>query len=703
MRPFRYLLCMILILAISGCGSTAGTDGGSFSASVPGTDILGNTEPWVDSDLYGSVTADKEIRLEDDFAAAVNGPWKLERGDKFYGTFQEASDKVIEGKKRILADESIQGANADVVRAYYALASDWDSRNKDGATPLKPYIDDIVSIGDTEEMYGFFFDRKRNPLGLGPVVSDPGDMKRSTLHNERYLLFLDSPDMSLSGGGGDNDLYFHIDTVDNLEKYEMVVNSAQYVLVRLGYTEKEASKLISSCMNWERQVAMADNRNGIEKIEDITYEHDKAVSLAKGFPLEELLNAWGIDRSADIVINPVYAKKLKSLCRKENLEDIKAFLIVNYCLGCSDLLDRDTYDRVMEFQRSRRKEKTDYGKTEEQLEDELMFDTYIGGSSVVGAMNQLFVENIFDESCIGELNTMTEDTIAHFRELFKNEEWMSEEGRAQCIEKLNSIRVHIAYQDFDSVDYKTLDIKTRSEGGNFLEAFFEAKRFEAEHMAWLSGRPYDINYWDPITPELSTTITNAAYRPDTNGIYIFAGVCVEPLYSPGMSYEEKLAGIFTIVGHEITHGFDDGGVQYDKDGQEQNWLPDEDQAAFTDRNDNVAVYYSTKKPYQGSGLYSGSNVSKEATADMGGIKITLMMAKDKPDFDYDRYFRAYAKVWKTNVPLEYEKQMFSGDVHPLAFYRVNVGLQQFDEFQETYGIKETDGMYLAPDKRIKVW
>ena len=88
---------------------------------------------------------------------------------------------------------------------------------------------------------------------------------------------------------------------------------------------------------------------------------------------------------------------------------------------------------------------------------------------------------------------------------------------------------------------------------------------------------------------------------------------------------------------------------------------------------------------------------------MGGIKATLYLAAKVPDFDYDLYFRSFARLWRMNVPLESEKQRFSGDVHPLSFYRVNVGLQQFDEFYETYGIKEGDKMYLDPDKRIKVW
>ncbi len=132
-------------------------------------------------------------------------------------------------------------------------------------------------------------------------------------------------------------------------------------------------------------------------------------------------------------------------------------------------------------------------------------------------------------------------------------------------------------------------------------------------------------------------------------------------------------------------------------------MPYKDQVAFSDLNDKVASYYSTFTPYPGSGLYNGSNLTGEATADMGGLKAALYLASKVPDFDYDLFFSSYARLWRVNIPLDAEKNYFASDPHPLAFYRINVGVQQFDEFYETYGVVEGDGMYLDPEKRIKVW
>ncbi|MCR5227399.1 MAG: hypothetical protein K6E27_09325 [Eubacterium sp.] len=156
------------------------------------------------------------------------------------------------------------------------------------------------------------------------------------------------------------------------------------------------------------------------------------------------------------------------------------------------------------------------------------------------------------------------------------------------------------------------------------------------------------------------------YNAQTNSIYIFAGILEAPVYSKYMTYEENLAGLFTIVGHEITRGFDKDGSQYDKDGLNNPILSDDDLKGFNDLNNRGAGYYSIQSPFTGSGMVLGQNLCGEATADMGGIKATLYLAEKEDNFDYDTYFRAYARLWRTNVTLEAEKNSLANDVHPLA-------------------------------------
>ena len=201
----------------------------------------------------------------------------------------------------------------------------------------------------------------------------------------------------------------------------------------------------------------------------------------------------------------------------------------------------------------------------------------------------------------------------------------------------------------------------------------------------------------------NTLQTNAFYSPQYNGIYICAGIVDAPVFYEGITDEDLYGGLAIVVGHEITHGFDDGGVRYNKDGSERPWMPEEDQQAFNDRADKVSAYYSSLYLFSGSGNYGSGAVNKEAIADMGGVRIALKAAEKLPGFNYDAFFRKWALVWATQRSTDAEISLVKGDPHPLAYLRINVTLQQFEKFYEIYDIKTGDGMYLEPDKRISVW
>ena len=684
---------VILSITLCACG---GKGGGK------GLESLGFASAWVDSDLVGSITEDMEIREQDDFAAAVNKEWKLDMGDEYYGVFQGVSDKVMANKKKILTDSSIKGETVECLRDYYRLESNWEERNADGVKPLQPYIEDIQSIASVDELYDFFADPVRNPLFLSPVTVLLPGILHSEAYEDNYAVYFTSPDLTLTLKGK-NDFYFSLESEEGFERFEQVRDEAGYLLGQLGYSDKEASDLISQCMVWEKSVAAADNKDSVQDMDIVTFNRKEAIELAGDFPIEKIIDGWGFKDSKYFILNPGYAKKWAGLCKSSNLENIKAFLIVNYCMNSWKYLDRESYDKITDWEMPRGEVKPEKVEPEDRIEDRLMLDEYIGKTPMVGAMNRVYVETFFDDSQTKELTDLTQNVIDTFETVFNREDWLSKEGKKACIEKLKAIKIHVAHQDFDTLDYGKLKIKAHEDGGSFLEAYYASRRFEMDHMNWLSRQTFDAEYWDPLGTELSTTLINAIYMASTNSIYIYAGICDEPIYSSDMSYEEKLGGLFAIVGHEITHGFDREGAQYDKDGFYDPILSSEDLGAFNDRNEKVASYYSTLIPFSGSGPCSGNKVSAEATADMGGITAALCLAEKEKNFDYDLFFRTYARMFKCNTILEDEKDRMTSDMHPLAFYRINVAMQQFDEFYETYDVKKEDKMYLTPKKRIKVW
>ncbi len=687
------ILCLCLdCLALTSCEDTAETYSG---------DIDYSDGKWIDSDITGSIGEDDEIALCDDFAAAVNKDWKLEQ-DRPFTLLQDVEELMIQKCKAVLSDESVTGETAEALKSYYSLSSDWEGRNEDGMEPLRKYIDDIEAIADTEGLYQWMSDPERNPLFAGPLTVPDYGIDCSDKFPESYTVYITRPGLSLEDDLGDAGAYFDLST-DRLELFEQTKDKAAYLLEKLGYSGQDVKKITGNFFAMEKKLCATDDHNANKPEEDMTYTRAELIEAAGDFPTDTLLNRRGYENNDIFTVNMKLVKKAASLCRGGNLQKMKDYLIVYYALFSGLYLDTETYDMISELDAPKMYDYVDMGKTAEEEEDSLQFDTYINGSPMVGAMGRLYYESCFDKRLADELYDTTEKLKNIYCRVFENEEWLSEEGKAACAEKLDAMNIHIAQADFDSVDYGDMDIIPREKGGSFLEAYFEARRFMEKHKAELSNKPYDRNYWDPLDTGLATTQVNALYSPDTNGIYILAGFCDGRSYSYDMTYEEKLANMFATVGHEITHGFDREGATYDKDGLNNDLLPEDDMKAFNDRADLVSFYFSDLTPFEGAGSYDGEMVSSEATADMGGLTGVLILASEDKDFDYDLFFKSYAEFWRCDVTLDMEIDSMKNDPHPLAFYRINSCLQQCDEFLETYNIKEGDGMYLDPAKRIAVW
>ena len=183
---------------------------------------------------------------------------------------------------------------------------------------------------------------------------------------------------------------------------------------------------------------------------------------------------------------------------------------------------------------------------------------------------------------------------------------------------------------------------------------------------------------------------------------VTAGILGGEYYNEDMSYEQILGGIGMIIGHEITHAFDTTGAKYDKNGALVNWWTDEDYAAFQARAGKLADWYDGFIPCEGM-QYPGRQVQKEAIADLGSMKCMLSIAAQREGFDYDAFFRQWARAMREKSSLEMIRDYVLNDSHPLSYMRINATLAQFKAFVDFYGIKEGDGMYIAPEDRLAVW
>ena len=673
------IVCVMALL-LSACGRVAAAD-------QPGNG------KWRVSDIAGSVAASEKIRLQDDFAAAKNSGFIVNAkvGDS---SFTSATLTVLDRKKEILNSLPDEG-EAGELKKFAAFAADWEQRDREGAEPVRKYVEAIEEISSLEELSAYFCDREKNPFCLGVLM--PGQSGQFTQDPTVTSLQLAGPDLSL----GEDSEYFSLSSA-GLEARESTNRMTQHVLGKLGYDAGSVNRILKDNYRFEKKLAGCIQYLPKSKTEEMLMTRDECVAAAEGYPLEEILDAWGAPEDGSYYFNTLTGDRIINLYTESNLQEIKGMLIVHLVRKAAHYLDRETYELEKELQKSRLTEplkNTPY--PEEVQEAQILFGDYIRNSACGPILDRLYVDRYVDEGTVRDLTQITEDIIEEFSVLFKEEEWLSEEGQQRCIEKLDAIEVHVAVPDFDMMDWSSLSIAPKENGGTFFEAALASGRCLREQTFSLCALPNDRSKWNPAA--VSTTDVNAFYMAGTNGIYILAGVLTEPVYSPEMSLEQKLAGIGTVVGHEITHGFDKNGARYDKDGLENTWLPFSDQMEFSNRCDKVAEYYRTIRPFKGGPAYEGSRVSGEVTADLGGLRVTLSIASGIQDFDYDAYFSQYTAMWADSCQEDIARSCFETDEHPLGYLRVNAGLQQFEEFHSTYGVKEGDGMYLEKDKRIPVW
>ena len=647
---------------------------------------------WIDSDIKGYFDKDIELSLKDDFAATVNKD--LYATGTFDGAaLENIGRKVTEQKRELVNDESVTGKNIEEVRKFIGLAEDMDRRNSLGVEPLKPYIENIENINTVDELYSWITDVKANPLGVAPL--DVAGASRSVVEPESYFVSLSKPTPVLQT----DDAYYSLSET-SLENMVQVEDKVTYILGTMGYSGAQITDIIHRCYQFEKMLISQTADLSLEDEEDVTYTKEEIEFIQGDYPLIRYLDSRGFGECTRYLADSDFVKKIDRIC-ETHIDDIKAMSIVKYIIQTGLYLDEETYNFFVESSKKRGVLEETENRTEEQIHEDLIFKQYLARTALEGALDAEYVKKYIDPGSYDRLYSMTEEIIDTYRMVFSSEPWLSEEGKKACLEKLDEIKIHVVKQD--EADYSSLNIKSAADGGNFLEAFFEVNRFGVEKTGEFTSRPVNRNEWDPYNFALSTTTTNAFYYPQTNGIYILAGILEDPAYFDGMTDEELFSGIGTIVGHEVTHGFDYQGVKFDKYGIENSWLPEGDEKSFQDATAKVSLFYSSLKPYSGSGIYNGTNVQGEAVADMGGMRVTLEMAKKRNDFDYDKYFRHYASIWAAQRTLNQERSYFTSDPHPLNFYRINVVVSQFDEFQKTYDIKEGDKMYVAPEKRIAVW
>lgn len=638
--------------------------------------------PWIDSDVKEYILAAERPAPQDDYHLFVNYDWlrsaEIPAGYTAASSFQEVQRENTARALALFDDPALQSREAQLIRDFRSAFLDWDSRNALGVEPLRPTVEQIERIESLEELSAYLcgsgragsaslFLTQQFTLALG------GDYTVTELGPGVFLLRDPALYTARRGEG------------KKLERLDRGV--ALPLLLRLGYTEEEASARIDAALALESALAevcmTAQERLEPTYFRRINNEYSlsEAAALAGEFPLKAMIGRTGVDEERLLIEEPAYLRRLGECYRAENLEALKSRLLIHYVIDHALYLDRESFDNVQAQQN------TAYGLAGELSDEEYALEFV--KLWLPGALERCYRERYDfsqDQERIIELCGKIRE---QYRIMIAQSDWLSESARSAALEKLDRMRVNVLYMS----DYRQYS-NVQTEGRSLWELICllggETSKRDESGAASVSGQ-------SGITLD-----GNASYSWRDNSITIQIGILGGCFYQPDMGVEELYGGIGTIIAHEISHAFDSTGMQFDANGRFSTWWDEADISAAAERTEALIRYFSAVTAVDHMQI-NGASIQSEAIADLAGMTCVLGLAEKETGFNYDRFFRQYATLWRNVTSAELERYALLYDSHPPAYLRTNVIVQQFQEFYDCYDVKPGDRMYLAPEDRLSLW
>ncbi|MBN1046460.1 M13 family peptidase [Clostridium botulinum] len=649
---------------------------------------------FINYDVFASeaiTQSNNEIRLQDNFYETVNKEWLeksiLKQDEEAKSTFTETKDKVNNDTKRIFNDllihENKYLSNTDEKKIInlYNNSINISERNNQGAEPIKKYTKKIKEAKNINELTKLLGDPTINifsNLINFSVGSDIYDNKNNALYISSTRLVL-----------GDSDQYRNEtdktkNNKENMEKY--LIN----ILILSGYSREEANKKVSNLFYFENQLAssiigvneFADYYNNQENNYK-TYKISDINELSNNLDLSYIIKNLGYENVDKVILfEPKWLDKLNEIYNEENLQVIKDYTEVCMISAASKYLSENFRNEYLSLQKSL------YDIDNISLEDETK---ELVKKNFNSALSKLYVGEVFSEEIKSDVKNITEEIINTYSNRIKNLEWMSASTKDNAIKKLKNIKVNIGYPE-EWTDYSNLEIKSYKEGGSFLENIINLEKFSYK-------KPVNAKKsFNKISPE----DVNAYYDAESNEITIPAAILQKPFYDINESKEKNLGGLGVIIGHEITHAFDNNGSKFDENGKIKNWWTDEDYKKYEDKIKKIEEVYGNIEALPGIKV-NGEITLGENIADIGSMTCMLDILDNIPNANYDEFFRNFATVWRDITTEEYKVLLLKIDSHSPSDIRVNTVLQQFEKFYEIYNVTENDDMYIKVKDRLSIW
>ena len=611
-----------------------------------------------------------------------------------FGSFDMLAENNREQLKglivEIAAGQNAQGTIGQKIGDIYNLAMDSVKLNADGVTPIQADLEKIASVKDKSEIVPLMAELAHS--GVFPYFSFY--VGADIMDSKSNLFQLYQGGISL----GEKEYYLDNDdvTVNIRNKYkEHIVKMFQLA----GFDEAAAKKKMEAVMDIETRIAKA-SFSAVEQRNPAANYHKMSLDELKkeipGIDWDAFLNGIGVKGVTELSVSQVEPiKEVEKIINSLPVENQIAYMQWSLIDRAAGYLSDDLVAQNFDFY-----VKTLSGKQGRHPRWERAVSTVNG---VLGeAVGQMYVEKYFPAAAKERMVQLVKNLQTALGERIRNLEWMGDSTKIKAIEKLNSFYVKVGYPD-KWRDYTGLNIEKDSYWANVKRA----TEFELDYMLSKAGKPVDRDEWG-MTPQT----VNAYYNPTTNEICFPAGILQYPFFDMNADDAFNYGAIGVVIGHEMTHGFDDQGRQFDKDGNLKDWWTAEDAKRFEERAQVMVNFFDSIQVLPGLNA-NGSLTLGENIADHGGLQVSFQAFKNatkdaplpvKDGFTPEqRFFLSYAGVWAGNIRDEQIRLQTKSDPHSLGRWRVNGALPQIGAWYDAFGSKEGDPMYLAPEKRVSIW
>ncbi len=638
---------------------------------------------------------DTSVKPGDNFDAYVNGTWvknnEIPGDEGRYGAFNILREQSDENVKAIIEEsaegEFEPGSDQQKIGDLYNSYIDMETRNLLGMEPIARDLAEIEAIGSLKDLTVYFARAPKmgKEVPMSPFVYQ--DLKKP----DEYAVYLYQSGIGLP----DRDYYFNEDerSVEIRDKYVGHI-ARMFELAGWPGGPNAAREIM------ELETRIAANHMKKEQTRQFAanyhmYSRDSLKYIMKSFDWDTYLEEAGVGNLEKLgMFMPDYQKALDEMLTEVPLSTWKTYLKWHLLDGAASSLTEELDRQNFEF----------FSKELSGVEEQRPLWRR-GVGTVNGLLGELvgkvYVEKYFPAEAKERMQELVANLIRAYERSITELDWMSEETKVQALDKLSKFDPKIGYPD----EWKEYEVEIKAD--DLVGNLKRCSLMEYERELSKLGGPVDRKEWG-MTPQT----VNAYYNPTKNEIVFPAAILQPPFFNMAADDAVNYGGIGGVIGHEIGHGFDDSGSQFDGDGKARNWWTAEDREEFTKRTEKLIAQYDAFEVLPGVNV-NGEFTLGENIGDLGGLSIALkayqmsLEGKEAPVMDgftgEQRVFLGWAQVWQNLARDEFLRQQVNTDPHSPTMFRVNGVVRNIPEFYTAFDIKDTDSLYLAPDERVKIW